>query len=410
MPSHIYKNKPKLSTLLAFNSSIHRRPLTQNVYKHLISPMEDNVSFDSLCEIQSQLDSLMENYGVACECDKHLEIKIRYFGNGKHFVKQCNACGEQRGGSLKSTDAIVLLAGALPREFNPSIEEARRLKSQILNERISELSSESKRLKLALYGQPDWSSLQLVEQEKHEKAAAHLYQNVNALVEQFGVASTVGFLVREMVRLKKSVHDDFKQNVHRFSSEAELKDWFEYKFSKDFIISREVKGRHLAEDVPVRIDYLLRARPHLINAGFETMTFGVEVKYFRQEEGFTHKTSRGIWQAISYNDCEFYVEESTVKPKFCLIFSNLSFEDELQLVKSFGFEFENDKFEWRGMLHLANHANVGCLNVKGARDQYRGWEMRFVGGIYFSCSIFRECATYSKSNVNVINKVRIGNF
>lgn len=372
--------------------------------------MEDDANFDRLCEIQSQMDTLMESGAGPCECDKHLEIKIRFFGGGKHYVKQCNACGEQRGGSLRASDAIPLLAGTTPREFDPSIEEARRLESRIFSEQTSKLLSEASQLKIILYGQPDWKALQIVERERHEKATATLSKSVDTLVEQFGVTDAVGFLIRETVRLKKRAHDDFKQKVNRFSSEAELKDWFEHKFAKDFHISREVKGLHLAEDVPVRIDYLLRARRHLIEAGFETRPFGVEVKFFRQEDGFTHKTSRGIWQTISYNDCEFYVEEGSVKPKFSLIFSNLSFEDELQLVNNFGFEFENDKFEWRGMLHLANHANVGCLNAKGTRDQSRGWEIRFVGGIYFSCDVFQDRITYNKSNENVINKVRVGNF
>lgn len=372
--------------------------------------MDDDANYERLCEIQLQLDSRIENSAGPCDCDKHLEIKIRHFGGGAHYVRQCNACGEQRGGSLKKTDAVVLLNGVSPREFDDSIEEERRIRNQILNEQASELLSEASRLKVMLFGEKDWKVLRNEERDEHVKATSLLTENIDSLVKQFGVNGAVGFLVRETVRLKKKAHDEFKQQVNRFSSEAEIKEWFELRLSKDFHISREVYGRHLAENVQVRIDYLLKARKHLVDAGFEASPFGVEVKYFSQEAGFTHKTSRGIWQTISYNDCEFYVEEGSVKPKFSLIFSNLSFQEELQLVKNFGFEFENDKFEWRGMLHLANHANVGCLNVKGSRDQYHGWEIQFVGGTYFSCGIFKGDATYKKSNENVINKVRIGNF
>lgn len=372
--------------------------------------MDDDINYERLCEIQIQLDSLISNSAGSCDCDKHLEIKIRHYGGGEHYVKQCNACGDQRGGSLKKPDALVLLDGASPREFDHAIEESRRINNQTLNEQISELSSEASQLKDMLFGVQDWKSLRLAEREKHAKTNDLLTESVDALVNQFGINGAVSFLVQQTVRLKKLAHDEFKQQVDRFSSEAELKEWFEQQFSKDFIIFREVKGRHLAENVSVRIDYLVKARKHLVEAGFETGHFGVEVKYFNQEAGFTHKTSRGIWQTISYNDCEFHVEEHSVKPKFSLIFSNLSFREELQLVKNFGFEFENDKFEWNGMLHLANHANVGCLNVKGNKDRYQGWEVKFVGGTYFSCGIFKGDATYKKSNENVINKVRIGNF
>lgn len=372
--------------------------------------MDDDLTIQQLIEIRSEMDALTEEAIGPCECDKHLEIKMRQFGGGKHYVKQCNACGEQRGGSLKAADALGQLGGGSPKDFDSSIGEARRLRSKMRSERAAELLDEASRLKLLLYGQPDWRAQQIADTEKRDKAATGFSQYVDGLVEQFGIDGAVGFLVRETVRLKKRTHDEFRQTVSRFTSEGELKKWFESQFSKDFEIFPEVRGRHLAEDVTVRIDYLLKARKHLLDAGFEARPFGVEIKYFCQEDGFTHKTSRGLWQTISYNDCEFDLEGVLHRPKFCLLFSNLSFEGELRLINSFGFEYENDKFEWRGMLHLANHANVGCLNSKGTKDQCRGWEMRFVGGIYFSCSTYQEKSTYHKSNENVINKVRIGNF
>lgn len=329
--------------------------------------MDDDLTIQRLIEIQDEMDAFTEEANGPCDCDKHLEIKIRQFGGGKHYVKQCNACGEQRGGSLKAQNALGQLAGRAPKDFDSSIGEARRLRASMRHERATELLDEASRLKLMLYGQPDWRAQRIADSEKREKAAAGFSQYVDGLVEQFGVNGAVGFLVSETVRLKKRTHDEFRHTVNRFTSEGELKKWFESKFSNDFEIFREVKGRHLAEDVPVRIDYLLKARKHMLEAGFEARPFGVEVKYFCQEDGFTHKSSRGLWQTISYNDCEFDLEGLLHKPKFSLVFSNLSFEDELRLVKSFGAEYENDKFEWRGMLHLANHANVGCLNARGAK-------------------------------------------
>lgn len=46
-----------------------------------------------------------------CECDLHLEIKIRVFGGGEHYVRQCNNCGRQKGGALKAIDALDELKG-----------------------------------------------------------------------------------------------------------------------------------------------------------------------------------------------------------------------------------------------------------------------------------------------------------
>lgn len=123
-----------------------------------------------------------------------------------------------------------------------------------------------------------------------------------------------------------------------------------------------------------------------------------------------------MWQTISYNDCEFTVDGKHVRPKFCMIFSNLCFNDEheilfdIRFAKNNGDNYENDKIAYSALLHLANHARVGSLQIKGKRDDFRGWEFRFAGGRYFSSNLTSEGSIYHKSNEKLINNHRVGYF
>ncbi|WP_460751494.1 hypothetical protein [Marinomonas epiphytica] len=220
----------------------------------------------------------------------------------------------------------------------------------------------------------------------------------------------INCLIQQTVSRKKRRYAERQAATERFTDEKELKAWLVEHFSRDFHIYKEVPGIHLAEKVNVRIDFVLYPKPHLIEEGFIEEPFGIEVKYFKQESGFTHKTSRGIWQAISYNDCLFNLNSHEFKTKFCLLFSNLSFSAETALIKNLGYEGENDQMEWSGMLHVANHARVGVLSVSGDKELMKGWVMRFAGGTYFSSSSYNNEVSYRHSNPNTINKVRIGNF
>ncbi len=42
--------------------------------------------------------------------------------------------------------------------------------------------------------------------------------------------------------------------------------------------------------------------------------------------------------------------------------------------------------------------------------QFKGWSIKFAGGLYFGLSISNGVYKYSKSNTNVISKIRVGNF
>lgn len=60
--------------------------------------------------------------------------------------------------------------------------------------------------------------------------------------------------------------------------ENQLKDLLILKLSSDFDIRPNVDGIHIVETKPVKIDFLLKAKSHLVEKGFTSDWFGVEVK------------------------------------------------------------------------------------------------------------------------------------
>lgn len=91
------------------------------------------------------------------------------------------------------------------------------------------------------------------------------------------------------------------------------------------------------------------------------------MKHLDQTQGFSHK-ARGLWQTVSYTDSEFFLEGATIRPKFALLFSNISLRKSIVFLNRLGQELENDRALWGGLLQLANHANVGTLEIMGLRD------------------------------------------
>ncbi|MFP3341325.1 hypothetical protein R0J87_02310 [Halomonas sp. SIMBA_159] len=373
--------------------------------------MDANLLIEKLVEIKKKRESLENARATGpCNCEMHKEIKTREFGGGTHYVYQCNKCGEQRGGSLKKIDAIKMLNGKKPKVFDSNIEEERSIKNRIAYEEISSLWDEELRITNAINGFPDCQSTFLAEQKKFGELNDKLAQLIENIKDEFGSVMAIRALINQTVLLKKEKYNELREATERFTSEPELKNWFNEKLATDFYVYPEVNGVHLSENVNVRIDYVLFPKDHLIEEGFEPSYFGVEVKYFNQENGFTHKTSRGLWQAISYNDSRFHLDNKEIKLKYSLIFSNLSFSKECMLIKNYGHEMENDQLEWRGMIHVANHARVGELEIKGNKEVYKGWSIKFAGGTYFGSTVYNNESKYKKSNEDVINKVRVGNF
>jgi len=340
-----------------------------------------------------------------CECDLHLEIKIRVFGGGEHYVRQCNNCGRQKGGALKAIEALDELKGQSPLIFDPVIEEKYNIESQIRIKKLSLLSHEKIQL---LYGET--TSIYSEQEKKYHEAYQTLSGHIDSFIQDFDMDKALFALYQQEIRIKKEERESSKKFSSLFSSEIELKEWMFNLLKCDFHIYREVTGVHMTENLKVRIDYVLYPKKHLVRQGFEPVPFGVEVKYLNQEKDFAHKASRSIWQSITYNDCEFSINEKKFSLKFCLLFSNLSFSDEVNILKLNSSHADEKYMKWVGMLNVANHAKVGLLNIIGERERAKGWSMNFAGGVYFSCRIDKHEKSYKLSNANTISKIRVGNF
>ena len=302
--------------------------------------------------------------------------------------------------------------GKEPALFDESIEPKRDEVRQKAFEASRAMYEEERQIQALIHGWSlaDFESTYKEEQQKLERANSKLSELLEEFEAEFGEEKVLSSLISQTVKRKKRRYAERKEGTDRFTSEKELKSWLLGNLQEDFHIYNEVSGIHLAENVTARIDFIFYPKSHLIENGFVTEPFGVEVKYFKQEDGFTHKTSRGIWQTISYNDCQFEINGKKFKTKFCLLFSNLSFAAESALVKNLGYEWENDQIEWSGMIHVANHARVGTLSINGDKKCCSGWGIRFAGGTYFVRTPSEEGPTYRLSNPDTINKVRVGNF
>lgn len=340
-----------------------------------------------------------------CECDLHLEIKIRAFGGGEHYVRQCNNCGRQKGNALKSADALDELKGHPPRIFDPITEERYNSESKKRIKKLSLLHREKFHL-----SHGEITSMYLENENKYREAYQALSEDIDSFIDSLGVEKTLLALYQQVKRIKKKKLEASESRLSMFSSEDELKVWMINLLKNDFHVYKEVTGTHVTEKLKVRIDYVLYPKAHLVKHGFEPAPFGIEVKYLNQEKDFAHKASRGIWQSISYNDCEFSIKDKKFSLKFCLLFTNISFADEIDLLNLNSDHSDEKYMKWIGMLNVANHAKVGLLNISGTKERVKGWSMHFAGGVYFSCRSDKNESVYKLSNANTINKIRVGNF
>lgn len=371
--------------------------------------------YEQLFDLREQREGLLSEQEKH-DCDDNLAIRVRQFGKGTHYVNQCQKCGRQRGNAKGRIEAIELNGGVEPPRFDESIEENYIENYKLFAEVFNNLHAEERRIEELIYEvPPERGYASFKQQLEHEQkrlddASSRLTNFLAELEADFGKEKLNTLLAKQIASRKQNHYSELLKTTERFTDENELKVWFKKWLNRDFIIYEEVWGTHLAENVNVRIDFILYPKPHLIDEGFIKEPFGIEVKYFKQESGFTHKTSRGIWQTISYNDCMFHIKGRDFKTKFCLLFSNLSFPAETALIQSSGFDMDNDPVEWRGMLHVANHARVGILSISGNKDSMKGWSMKFAGGTYFYSSSPKNEISYHLSNPDTVNKMRIGNF
>jgi hypothetical protein len=112
------------------------------------------------------------------------------------------------------------------------------------------------------------------------------------------------------------------------------------RLAPDFELIPEVRGIHPLEGVGVRIDLLAKAKSHLIEAGFTEQWFGIECKWADRVGGTTSKTTRMVWQSITYAQSIFAVGGQQVRPAFIAVHTpdNLpsSIEEHLKHVLALG--------------------------------------------------------------------------
>lgn len=146
------------------------------------------------------------------------------------------------------------------------------------------------------------------------------------------------------------------------NNETDYKKEFESLIKEDFTFEKEVDGRFLVDGSAVKIDYLIRAKPHLQDMGFTDESIGVEVKT-PVDKG--NRMVKLAWQAITYSQSEFQGK----RPPFILIYPWLS-------------NFSASKHKRDGMVLLSSllqKSNVGTIEFK----RNGAWKIHSTGVNYF---------------------------
>jgi hypothetical protein len=326
-------------------------------------------------------------------CDQSLQIRLRFISNTPkgQYVRQCLVCGRQKRGPVSEKSALIELNGRLPDNFDSSIEERINTKRRSIFDRLEEIRREKLERE---------SPTAVVEFEDYLQQRSNIKIQINSTIDA-AIEAVVGgsqkehvadLFLRRLAPLRRELRTARASKVSRFSSEIELKIWVESWLETDFIVHKEVTGTHVSTKIGVVIDYVIFPRQHLIHEGFIAGYVGLEVKYISQDSGFSRKASRGLWQTISYTDSVFALDGKERLLSFALLFSNLSFQAEQDLLETFRghHHTENDQAEWRAMLLLANHANVGTLRMLGEREVWRGWNIFLRWGLFISHALIHE--------------------
>lgn len=343
------------------------------------------------------------------DCNLSLALRLRTVeGGALSLVRQCTVCGRQRGGALKRTDAqadTLAFDADLESNFNAQrlaiYQELSAAEAALTVLTDPELAHWRSQYRASLQADRDASTARLTQARQALDAAMPPILTLNW---RDRLPFVIGHLQQHH---SASLIDPQPAHFEPFETEGELRSWLDPVIERDFEVAREVRGRHLTEQVRVQIDYVLIPRQHLVAEGFRPDPIGLEVKYLPLDHGFSPRASRFIWQAISYTDCEFELSGQTTRLSHVLLFSNLSFDDEQRQLRGItDSPVANDRAKWNALLELANHANVGSLQMSGSRDRNHGWKITFAAGVYFSK--YRD--SLRLRNRHLIEKVRIGNF
>lgn len=322
------------------------------------------------------------------DCSDFLELRLRNKGTGTAYANQCQFCGEFRGGEIGKAKVKTQ-----PPPSDQNLEDA------FIQKRLKILSSRKSNLPPLLHS-------------RDSKTIDQKLAELGEIIDGYCSANEVdisNLLPTYLMRQRNRHIDEGYSSI--WQSEDELHDWFIKNFSKWFHIHHEINGTGFVnrEIEQIRIDFIIKAKDELIRHGFTDKYIGVEVKHLNPVtgKGFHGKSSRGIFQALSYwySGARWDLpNEKGVELATVLIFSNLSFQDESTYV--FGSLDSHYRKVWRSYLSIANHANVGELSVRTWNEKLEYWAMEYNGAKYYSMSPGRGLA---KGNPNVISKRRIGN-
>lgn len=321
------------------------------------------------------------------DCSDYLELRLRNKGGGTAYANQCQFCGEFRGGEISKAKVKTQ-----PPPSDQNLEDA------FVQKRLEILSSREKSLPHPM-------------PPRDSKTLDQKLAELGEVIGEFCLSNEVDVSTLLPVYLMRQrdcyINEGYSS---RWQSEDELHDWFIRNFSRWFHVYHEVSGTGFVdrEIEHIRIDFIIKAKDELVAHGFTDKYIGVEVKYLSPitGKGFHGKSSRGIFQALSYwySGARWDLpHEKSVELATVLIFSNLSFQDESSYV--FGSLDSHYRKVWRSYLSIANHANVGELVVKAWNDRMESWAMEYNGAKYYSMHAGRGLV---KGNQNVISKRRIG--
>lgn len=317
-------------------------------------------------------------------------------GGAVHHVQQCLRCGSQVGSPERRPSVE-------PKDFDMELVA----RHEKVMRQYGELLREQARAELGRDGGDDPFDPLAARTEARKHIADSFDDLLARMSEVDGEATAKQIFLQRIGAAEKKRRLELAVATNRFSSEIELAAWLKSHLHADFILHQEVRGRHLAENLGVRIDFVAYPKQHLIDAGFEAGPFGIEVKFIDPMNGFSRKASRAFWQTVTYTDSEFYVDGKPVRLNFAMLFSNLGFDAEYKLLAS------DDVEQWRAFVNLAHHSKVARLEVKGTKARLEQWTIMFSSNAYF----YRKAefgtgeVRYWRPNTNALRKIqRVGNF
>ncbi len=143
-------------------------------------------------------------------------------------------------------------------------------------------------------------------------------------------------------------------------SEPKLHKWILKTLEEDFYTKERVWGEHIITKDRVQADIIIFPKKHLVDMGFIEEHIVIEVKHINNS--LSKKGSQSFYQAITYKNSVFKIKNKDIRPAFCLLFSELSFEDNFKNINNKNHIDLTSK--WSGYIALASHFLVGTIKIK----------------------------------------------